>query len=458
MVPCMVPCTSIEPQHNAGAWCRSVLVCCQLLDKCCTESYRADETDACECSAKLPHSRTSPVALGGEAMASSVVPTFWLDLFTGTTWQEFLDSGGDVSGFRESRWRTVKQITQGDYLLCYLTGISRFVGLLEVVSPPYRDSTPIWKDELFPCRLRVRVAIALKPETGVPIVELRNQLSIFQDRSRPNTWTGHVRGSPAKWKREDGEAIVKALRAAEQNPVIRPVDAGQLARRPKALKTKLGMVTVPSVDEPSEESQRDSYSTDVIAQEPGETVAKDTQESAEPNAHAEIQGLLLKLGNDLGMNVWVARNDRNREVNGFRFTDLPNLIAQIPRQFDEGTSKTMELIDVLWLKGKTIIAAFEIESTTSIYSGLLRMSDLISMQPNLNIQLYIVAPDERREKVITEVNRPTFSRLSPPMADMCRFISFNTLRDHLTQVAPFVRYLKPDFVEELSESCEADEA
>ncbi len=35
------------------------------------------------------------------------------------------------------------------------------------------------------------------------------------------------------------------------------------------------------------------------------------------------------------------------------------------------------------------------------------------MQTNLNIPLYLVAPDDRRDKVITEVNRPTFSRLSP---------------------------------------------
>ena len=35
------------------------------------------------------------------------------------------------------------------------------------------------------------------------------------------------------------------------------------------------------------------------------------------------------------------------------------------------------------------------------------------MQPNLNIPLYIVAPGERRDKVVKEVNRPTFARLSP---------------------------------------------
>jgi len=145
-------------------------------------------------------------------------------------------------------------------------------------------------------------------------------------------------------------------------------------------------------------------------------------------------------------------------VEGHRFADLPRLKEELPLQFDEATNRTIELIDVLWLKGNAIVAAFEIESTTSIYSGLLRMSDLIAMQPNLNIPLYLVAPDERREKVITEVNRPTFSQLSPPMNQMCRFISFSALRERISQVAFVIRHLKPDFLEELSESCEIEEA
>jgi hypothetical protein len=144
-------------------------------------------------------------------------------------------------------------------------------------------------------------------------------------------------------------------------------------------------------------------------------------------------------------------------ITGIVFSELPRLKAELPLQFDEATNRTIELIDVLWLRGNSIAAAFEIESTTSIYSGLLRMGDLISMQPNLKIPLYLVAPDERREKVFTEVNRPTFSRLSPAMSEMCRFIPFTALREQVAQIAPVARYLKPEFLEEFSESCELDE-
>lgn len=363
--------------------------------------------------------------------------SYWLDLFTGATWNEFKDAGGKLSGFRKSRWNTVQKIKPGDYLLCYLTGVSRFIGILEVVSEPFQDDSPIWSDEEFPCRLKVKIIVELTPETAIPVHELRDSLSFFQDLKSPHAWTGNFRASPAKWKTSDGETVVKALLEAKENPVIRPVDKRKLAYRPKAIKAKIGSVTVPEKIEETEEQ---------------EIVPKKTTD------HTEIQWLLLKLGTDMGFDVWVARNDRNKEYKGKKFTDLPKLKNELPLQFDDATNKTIEFIDVLWLQGNAIVAAFEVESTTSIYSGLLRMSDLVAMQPNLNIPLYLVAPNDRREKVMTEVNRPTFSKLSPPLSEICRFISFIGLKNQIRQVSSILRFLKPEFLEELSESCELEEA
>jgi len=171
---------------------------------------------------------------------------YWLDLFTWTTWKEFLAAGGKVSGFREKKRKMVQKIKPGDYLLCYLTGISRFIGLLEVASSAFTDRSPIWKDEDFPHRIKVKTLVKLEPETAVPIFQLKDQLSIFQNLENPNAWTGHVRGSPVKWKTSDGEAVVNALMDALKNPVKRPVDPAKLARRPKALQAKIdGFVKSP---------------------------------------------------------------------------------------------------------------------------------------------------------------------------------------------------------------------
>jgi hypothetical protein len=378
-------------------------------------------------------------------MRGAIVSTrsYWLDLFTGTTWQEFLEGGAKISGFRESRWSMVQQIKPGDYLICYLTGISRWIGVLEVVSEPFQDNTPIWQDDVYPCRVRVKLLVGLTPETAVPIFELKDQLSIFENVSSSNTWTGSMRGSPRKWKASDGAVIVQAVQDAKANPVSRPVDKRKLDRRPTVLHTKLGSVTVPGLDE------------SIGEEEVSQVGVPETPK--EPRLHTEIQWLILKLGNDMGLDVWVATNDRNQGVNGHKFTDLPHLKNQLPLQFDAETTQIIKLIDVLWLKGNAIIAAFEIECTTSIYSGLLRMADLISMQPNLKIPLYLVAPDERRGKVITEINRPTFSRLYPPMKEICRFISIPTLRERLSQVSSVIRFLKPEFLVDISESCHIED-
>ena len=155
----------------------------------------------------------------------------------------------------------------------------------------------------------------------------------------------------------------------------------------------------------------------------------------------------------MGYDVWVARNDRGKECRGQKFAQIPRLRSELPSQFDDATNKTIELIDVLWLKNNSFVAAFEIESTTSIYSGLLRMSDLTAMQPNLNIPLYLVAPDERRNKVFSEVNRPTFAKLTPQLSDTCRYISFSGLRSKIKEIGPYLRFLKPEFLNELSEVC-----
>jgi hypothetical protein len=369
--------------------------------------------------------------------------SYWLDLFTDQTWREFLKAGGDVSGFSALRWNTVKRIKPNDYLLCYLTGISRWIGVLEVIGEPFQDSARIWSDWEFPSRIKVRVVAALTPETAVPVVEMWDTLSVFRDLKNPNRWSGPFRASPAKWKKQDGEAVVAAVLDAERNPVERPVDPRKLAHRPLALRSSVGAVTVP---EPEDEEREEPEAVEVEAREA----------AREPTVHTQMQYQLLKLGSDMGLDVWVARNDKSREWRGKLFSDIPRLRASLPHQFDTVTNRIVEMIDVLWLSGSAVVAAFEIESTTSIYSGLLRMADLLALQPHLRIPLFLVAPEDRRSKVISEINRPTFSQLNPPLVEVCRYISFESLSAKMAEVSSFVRYLKPDFLQGISESCEVE--
>lgn len=106
---------------------------------------------------------------------------------------------------------------------------------------------------------------------------------------------------------------------------------------------------------------------------------------------------------------------------------------------------------MLWLTGNAIVAAFEVEHTTSIYSGLLRMSDLLTMQPNIDIRLYLVAPDERFTKFKNEVPRPTFSSGNKPLHSVCGFLPYSKLCKLLDEHKAVLHYLKPDFIDDITE-------
>jgi hypothetical protein len=378
---------------------------------------------------------------------------YWLDLFTGTTWDEFRNSGANVSGFSERMRNNVERMASGDVLLCYLTGVMRWVGALEVLGQS-KDTRRIWKDAEFPARVAVKPMVILSPENGVPMSEIEGKVSFFSGEADRGKFKGFIRMSPNFFRTHaDGDLILKLLTEAERVPVARPVDPKKLARKPffkadrrKGKETVAAVVSVPDSDEPEEAEQVEPKTR--------------AEAKAAKTRHTEIQYHLLTLGAELGLDVWVARNDRSKVWNGTMLGKVPRIIDELPTQFNEATNRTIELIDVLWLKGNSIIAAFEVECTTSVYSGLLRMSDLLALQPNLEINLYLVAPDERREKVRQEILRPTFSLREKPLAEVCGFIDFSGLTDKVQGIRKLnlASSLRPDFLQSTAEFFAADGA
>jgi hypothetical protein len=366
---------------------------------------------------------------------------YWLDLFTGTTWNEFQKSGASISGFSHRMRKTVQKIQPGDILLCYLTGVMRWVGALEVIGQT-DDKTPIWKDAEFPSRLKVKPLLMLLPTNGIPMSELEGKVLFYQTRADSGKFKGLVRGSPAAFKaKQDGDLILRLLRDAEKSPISRPVDAKKLARKPFFnVERKKGKQTIATVVSVPESEEPESF-------EQPELLSK-TEAKTATTRHTEIQYQLMTLGAEMGFDIWVARNDRSRSWNGKVLGELPQVIDELPTQFNEATNRTIELIDVLWLKGNSIASAFEVECTTSVYSGLLRMSDLLALQPNIDIKLFLVAPDERREKVKQEILRPTFSLREKPLAEVCGFIGFGKLTEKLDGIRKLglASSLKEDFL------------
>lgn len=73
---------------------------------------------------------------------------------------------------------------------------------------------------------------------------------------------------------------------------------------------------------------------------------------------------------------------------------------------------TAELIDVMWLhKGEaTIASAFEVEKSTSICCGILRLTAMALSRFGKEDRRYLVAQSKREKEIICQPKRPIFQR------------------------------------------------
>ncbi len=157
--------------------------------------------------------------------------------------------------------------------------------------------------------------------------------------------------------------------------------------------------------------------------------------------HTEIQGWLRNLGRSLGFKVWVAANDRARAFGEGQLAD--GCLDTLPTAIENAlAAETIRLIDVLWLDEaeQRIEAAFEVEHTTSIYSGIVRMLDLaLGLAEGNSSAYFLVAPDEREKDVRLQFARPAFSRAT----DLhLRYLPYSELRKHRETIARFGSGLK----------------
>lgn len=168
--------------------------------------------------------------------------------------------------------------------------------------------------------------------------------------------------------------------------------------------------------------------------------------------HTHVQWLLAKVGRQLGCRVWIAANDQRRRWGGEQLGSL-SVPALPPLGLSPDSQRIVSMIDVVWLTGvNQVAAAFEVEHTTSVYSGLLRMADLAALSPNLSFPLYVVAPASRLPRVRRELVRPAFRALA--LDRRCRFFSSEALLKALPSLARWAT--GPDAIEKLAEAVTTD--
>jgi hypothetical protein len=242
----------------------------------------------------------------------------------------------------------------------------------------------------------------------------------------------------------DRRKILEAFKVATSRDTAnwsdKQLDEGLLKLRTK-LQEEYPAELLDFYESPLKEKWRPDRTVKTLGGEVAVTVPTDDEESeaqtslqenaAPPEARQsyQVQSSLARIGIAMGFKIWTPKNDRSRVMELTTEKERASFLESLPLNNDSATLNTIEQIDVIWLDGRWIARAFEVEHTTAVYSGLLRMADLLALQPNMDIRLHIVAPDERREKVFREMLRPVFSLLARgPLSKHCTFISYESVR------------------------------
>ena len=156
-------------------------------------------------------------------------------------------------------------------------------------------------------------------------------------------------------------------------------------------------------------------------------------------SHSQIQTLLGAIGAAKDYDVWVPRNDRAGL--DWSLASPYRLADELPTGF-ETVQSVLQEIDVIWLKrGSAGLAAlYEVEHSTPIYSGLLRLNDVRLINPQID-RLTVVSNEPRRATFIRQLNRPTFHASS--LTSVCTFLEYSEVYDWHRRLTPGSRSLSP---------------
>ena len=363
---------------------------------------------------------------------------YYIDLFSPETYEAFSKSNQNISGFRPRQENAASRIKVGDKLICYMVKLSRWIGVLEVTSTYFRDNSPLFytSNDPYVIRFKVKPIVWLPKEKSIPIHDDRVWMNLSFTKNvekKGSAWTGKIRGSLNILDELDGEFLEKLISSQAEKSELFEIDEHEYI---KFLKHKVrrpeGEIAV-SIPQDTENEEQ------VVPR-------------SEVRESIKIQALIAKIGAQMGLKIWVPRNDRTAVLSEWK-SDKTDVLENLPLNYDETTIKTIEQIDVLWLRGRAIVRAFEVEHTTSIYSGILRMADLLALQPNMNIKLHIVAPYARKDKVFQEILRPVFSLLDQsPLSERCTYLSYDSVQE--IAGLKHVEYLSDSVLDEYAEEAE----
>lgn len=160
-----------------------------------------------------------------------------------------------------------------------------------------------------------------------------------------------------------------------------------------------------------------------------ESLRCDAEPSGQGNAyglsHWQVQTLIGGIGVSKGYSVFVPQN--NADLLDWALTQRFQPLRVLPSYITDRTAFASE-VDVIWVDHRQdlIAAAFEVEHSTAVYSGLLRFNDLLLTCPSAN-RFFIVSNEGRRELFVRQLQRPTFQRSG--LSEVASFLDYANVVD-----------------------------
>ena len=238
---------------------------------------------------------------------------------------DFIVWGAVPGPMNETRWEKMKP---GDVVLIYNDGRIRFAGEIAVKVRNRELARYFWEENDGGTTWELMYFIVNEERTDVPIEKL-NPLFGYQAHYHPQGFSMINEAAVSSFAQNYGD-ILGVLKTLEKGEALIHLPA-----RKEAL--------IAGIDERIERT---------------------------PTEHDEMQWRLIRLGQLARCDVWVPRADQPKQYEGHHFRDF--VLHEFHETLD--VPRSIENIDVVWKFGPySIKSAFEIEHSTSIYSGILRL-------------------------------------------------------------------------------------
>jgi len=140
--------------------------------------------------------------------------------------------------------------------------------------------------------------------------------------------------------------------------------------------------------------------------------------------HSQVQSFLGAIGMRKLFDIWVPRPDRTKVGQGIpEEMSYCHVLPTVP----DPVGQILEEVDVIWIERGSgrLRALFEVEHSTTIYSGLLRFNDIHLVAPQFKPTYSIVADNERRSSFVRQLARPTF--VVSGLNQICTFMEYENV-------------------------------